>query len=460
MKVVEFYKRLIESFGLTYDEKENCFLTGNSRKVNVDKKVLSLPTPEAMASFNDRKDEIVIYNPVHENVLRRDSKMFSFTQKAISTSLFTDYITLVMHLIELAADVDKHAGLNAAQRNIIACLPPIDEKFKKTMEKIFDKTDPTKSPRAIDLVVQRGDSVTKASRIAKVRWGILESLHKNKDNSVLGVSIRKRDVDILEKIHSLIFDNRPARLTPINDYTQQVITNESVAPSYRVLLEAYHDVKFMFIELYKPFEGIFPPLSSTDLEWESYLDNFKVYRTKVPSFPGNEGEEPVKTSNIDMPADYSSPRSATASTPVATPVTRQPATRAPAAPTPQVDVSSVDAPLTMDMFNTLTEYKNAVAARNRQTNALPVYNTAPQQSYYNQVGMEVTAGRFGGSPYGQPAQPNISYAHVGGGNYGQPPAVQQVQYAQPQSLRRPGGQQFGYQQPQAGFVQRGPTNWR
>lgn len=398
MNAVEFYSRVLESFGLRYAADENVlYATSTSKKkVNLDKKVLILPTEQALKEFNDHPDEVIIYHPSHENVMRRDSKTLDFTHKAIQVSLMLDYINIVQHLILLASDKDKHATLNTAQRDIIAQLPDADETLAKHMENIFDKVSPSKKPKAIDITIQRGDSKSGASRIAKVKWPILAEVLSDAD-TIFGVKIRKKDRNTIKTIHELLFKNKPARLTEVTSSMQQVISNETVAPSYRVLLEIYHDVKFMLLELYAPFIDIFPPLTSMDLSWEPYLGEIKKYRTLIPSFPGNEGEDPVGMAKAELPTDYTSSEATTSRPTTTTPTPTRAAT--PARAPVRVDTTAQDGPLTPDMFNSLTEYYRAVSLRNSQQSNV-AYNRGVATPRYTRTGVE--------------RGPDIDYTIVGG----------------------------------------------
>lgn len=426
MNAVEFYKRLLESLGLTYNEDQNTFHVNSDSKraVTVDKLKIALPTKEALATYNDNVDEIMIYHPSHENVLKRDSKTLSFTHRAIQANLYADYITILSSLIRLSADTDKHAGLNKAQRDIISRISGADDKLYNNLESIFDNLSPHKQPRAIDITIQRGNSTSGASRIGKVKWCLYEAILEA-TNSIMGVKVRKNDIKILKAVHEILFENRPARLIPITETSQQVITNEQIAPSFRVLLELYHDVKYMLICLYKPFEDIFPPISSMDLEWEAYLGDLKNYRNKIPSFPGNEGESPIKAKSVDIPTDYTTPSAI--SKPQTSPVREIAPTPAQTRPIPHVNTAGADDPLTPEMFATLTEYNNAVTARNLTKYGQPQQNVRGAGSYYNNFGVEVQANRYGHQ------QPDIDYSNVGGAGYGAPAYTrgQSQQYVQP-----------------------------
>lgn len=447
MKAVNFYKSLLTSTGLQYDEEHNCFYTQSTRvnqPVKINDLVLSLPTTATTKQYNDIKDKVMVYHPVHENALARNSDTLIFTQKLFRVSLSTDYLTLCENLLRLAADVDMHERLNADQREIISQFIGADEKMLKAFEQIANKTDPNKQHKALDLMLQRGDSSNGASRIAKVKWDLLDELHKSKDH-IYGVKLRKKDVATLEKLHQIIFEFKGHKLVEVSPSMQMVSTSELVAPSFRVLCELYLEVKNMFITLYQLFQDIFTPITSTDTSWEEGLTKLKSFRTLIPAFPGNEGGDPVKGQEI--PTDFTTPKPKTTTTPSPSPApvvqptnpyhaparltTMESAKPAPSAPAPvTVDTSAVNAPLTASEVGSFMDYVNAHRHQPQPYMPTPAY----QPPAYAPRGYQPVA----------PQGPQIDYRAVGGGNYTPPPAPQPYYPNQYNSAPNYAVPQYGY----------------
>lgn len=435
MKAVNFYKSLLTSTGLQYDEENNCFYTQAARvnqPVRIDNLVLSLPTTATTKQYNDIKDKVMVYHPVHENALARNSQTLIFTQRLFRISLSTDYLTICENLLRLAADVDMHERLNADQREIISQFIGADEKMLKAFEQIADKTDPDKKCKALDLMLQRGDSTNGASRIAKVKWDLLDELHKSKDH-IYGVKLRKKDVTTLEKLHQIIFEFKGHKLVEVSPAMQMVSTSELVAPSFRVLCELYLEVKNMFIGIYQLFQDIFTPITSTDTSWEEGLTKLKSFRTLIPAFPGNEGGEPIKGKEI--PTDFTTP-APTLNKSDARLTTMESAKPVAPKPTPApapvaVDTSAVNAPLTPKDVGSFSDYVNAHKYKPQPYTPAPAY----QPPVYNRpMGYQPVA----------PQGPQIDYSAVGGGAYTPPPQPAPYYHNHYNSAPNYGVPQYGY----------------
>ena len=75
MQPIDFYRELLLSTGIKENQDGIGFVTeGSSVPLTVKKKVLVLPTEEIQANYNNSQDDIQVFHPACENVMRKDSE--------------------------------------------------------------------------------------------------------------------------------------------------------------------------------------------------------------------------------------------------------------------------------------------------------------------------------------------------------------------------------------------------
>ena len=295
MQPVDFYRELLLSTGIKENQDGIGFVTeGSSVPLTVKKKVLVLPTEEIQANYNNSQDDIQVFHPACENVMRKDSEVFNFLKKLYRASLFIDLQQVMLDLAEFSADNSKQGKMNKRQRTILSLLSEFDEKTKANLEKVFDKIDINGDTKAIDLTVQRGGEVdgTRYNRVGMVRIPFWQDLEEAKDH-IHGVKIRKKDIEAYNQILNVIFSDTAART---EDHVITVGTNSSTAPSFVALTLAYIKAKEEIIRVHDIFKDKFHDISSSNLEWQEGLNELNVYRGLIPMYPGNEGEPTIAES--------------------------------------------------------------------------------------------------------------------------------------------------------------------
>lgn len=295
MQPVDFYRRLLTSAGLIENQEGLGFLVKDSpTPITVKGKVLVLPTQEVLDNFNQEGAAFQVFHPACENVMRNDSPVFNFTKKLYRASIFVDLQQLMLDLIDISSDTTKQGKFNKAQRQLLSNLTAFDEKTKSNLEAIFDKIDINGDNRAVDFTVIRGGSIegTKFNRVGVARLPFLMEVREAKDN-ILGVKVRKKDIEAYNRILDIIFSDTFA-------LSEQAIcevgTNETTAPSFIALTKAYLRVKNEIVRFHAIFKDKFHSITSDDLGWAEGLDEMAVYRNLIPAFPGNEGDPTIAES--------------------------------------------------------------------------------------------------------------------------------------------------------------------
>lgn len=413
MNAVQFYEGLFASAGFAYNHDQDALFSIDNGNVfvTINKKCLVLPTDNILSSFNKRKEDIIVYHPVHENMSNRDSDTLRYTLSLFRMVAGEHLMLLMREIAALNADPTRHNDLTKKQMDILKKIPDIDEKFSKTLEKIHNVTDAKKKERILNFVLERGTAKTGASRLCHIDISLLENMAENNNESIYGVKLRKVDRQSMLDLFQLFTSRLKSKdLSQDNPFRFTAVTNETTAPSFRVLCEAYGDVMKVINDLYTIFKSKFTPMYPINLDWLAGLDNLKTYRQLIPSFPGNTGEEVLKP-KVPTPMNPIAESAANFNTkPVvnATP-TPPPAPRTPVMtqPAPTVDVSAASRPLTKDDFKSLAEYLNYINTPKQMPVGQPMvpyqnpmngYNYQQpnyqmgyqqQQPMYNQYGMVV-----------------------------------------------------------------------
>lgn len=160
MNVVEFYTSLLASNSLEIKEGGRIILTPNSQvPLTVNKKTLVLPTEEVLAIYNDNRDQMQVFHPVSENILRRDSPVFNFLKRLYRNTVSIDFERLTRDLIAFATDSTLSTKANKKQRAFLTGFKDLDEKTLENYEAIIKRVDPQGEHKLIDFTVQRGGTI-------------------------------------------------------------------------------------------------------------------------------------------------------------------------------------------------------------------------------------------------------------------------------------------------------------
>lgn len=286
MTIQEFYKGILESLGLTFDEKGGCYLEivpGQQEPFYVSNKHLVIPTQEVLRVPN--WDTQIAFHPLSENIARKNSVVFNSLQQLANLSCNVDIGTLMETMVSICADKDKHKTMNHRQTAFLQLFPDADETSVKNFAKIEAKNGGENA--YVKLITTRDGKLNDQQypRVTKVKFPFYEEILKQskekvKEFHLFGVKVRKKDFWGFKALFEYIIQNAA---TPDEHYSFG--SRSHTAPSFHSLMSAVNNVKkdtrkvFLLLKMDVP-----------EIKWGDQLENLQQYKGHIPPLDGNEGE--------------------------------------------------------------------------------------------------------------------------------------------------------------------------
>lgn len=286
MDIVEFYKGILNTVGLSTDEKGGTYMEsipGQLEPYYIDGKHLVLPTQDVLR--NPSWDTQIAFHPLSENIARKNSVVFNNLQRLMNIACNVDIGTLMLHMVRLCADHDKQKTLNHRQTAFLQLFPDADEISVKNFDKIEGKN--TGENSYVKLITTRDGKLDGQTypRVTKVSFPFYEecleqSKAKQKEYHLFGIKIRKKDLFGYKALFEYIIKNCG---NPDGCYSYG--SRSQIAPSFHALMTASHRVKSDTRKVFSLLK-----LDVPEIHWGDQLDNLKQYKGLIPPLNGNEGE--------------------------------------------------------------------------------------------------------------------------------------------------------------------------
>lgn len=227
MKLLDFYKKVIESVGLTYDDDGyiKAILSNNeSSLVMVDGKPLVLPLRnqiESMYSIEEGKTVIIksIFNPLKEDIVSGENSSLHKLRNMISRLLSHRIASVGNYLLAIAIDKDLQTKapidinlfigtLNEARQHNVKAV--VDDETVNKFTHLFGKTleELPISKGFVSMFPRKGGVIggNKFNRVTTAKFNIyheLKSMTKD-DRELHGVKLRNKDKIVFEKLFKFI----------------------------------------------------------------------------------------------------------------------------------------------------------------------------------------------------------------------------------------------------------------
>lgn len=295
MSVVDkLYRPFLESAGLVINEEGHVRYPVDDTQtvaVAVDSLPLVLPTPDRLRGASGLQG-VVAFHPLSENIIRGESPVLRKLRTAVVSRLTNTALMLVLHMLEIAADVDYQTKLKASEAEFLRCVPNGDEKLLNAFAKVADSVSPEGDNRFMRLFFKRGGvwKGEKHSRVAVVSFPLIEALQED-SKSLFGVKLRVADKTQLQALMEFIL---PGSLSPEDHYSYG--SSSKCAPYFDALVGSYlaiaHALNKHVKKLKKHLENYEDLL--IDTSWEAAVKDLDTLALEIPPLPGNEGEAGIE----------------------------------------------------------------------------------------------------------------------------------------------------------------------
>lgn len=260
-KLLDFYRRILESVGFKYNDNGTIYrVLSNDKEVPamVDGKPLVLPTKNHLDTLIelDEKNQPcinkVLFNPLNEDMIKGDSHSLTKLKECITGILNHSIFTSCMLLMHVGKDKDLQDEATILVTEYLSSLSEIDRgaNVKRLIddetinhwEKIYDKMleDGFKTHNIINIFIKKrgrdskGEMSNRLTTINSSLLGDLETLKEEKSPVYLDVKLRTKDVKVYITTLNFLLDN-----LDIKTNTLSIGSCDNLAPAFVSLFSTY-----------------------------------------------------------------------------------------------------------------------------------------------------------------------------------------------------------------------------
>lgn len=291
MKMLDFYKSILSAGSLTStsDGLISAEIDSAVAPFTVGGKRLVLPTAAHQA--NPNKDNLTLFHPLSENILRGESEVMSRFRSAINLRLNYAMGSLLTELLVLSTSPGSHHKLKPDQFELIAVFKDADEKTLSALQSLLRAMPQGNIDKSfVHIFMKKGAIIHGSSyrRGAIVSFPLYEELCKN-ESGAFGVKLRKKDHASLKAILEYIFP----KLNEKDSYSRG--SHSDTAPTLDALLLAVLGLASHINALVDDYGDVLEDIKTLryDDEWVTALDNLAQFTNELRLLPmqaGNEGQ--------------------------------------------------------------------------------------------------------------------------------------------------------------------------
>lgn len=308
-KIIEFYRSLLNSVGITEDENgilQYRFLSIATPKPvmildkNAEPKVdrpLAMPTKEILSRMSE--EGLIGFNPLCESTIRGESEVFRRLKDHVTTRIGITLWQLVKLVINLSLKPDEVAKLNSNQMELLSRAlgsEQPNEKFLTKFEKVW--LGSLKSDTKIVTIYIKRDAKQVGvpepyTRAAIVNFPLARELEKA-PTTLCGQTVAKYEVRLLSNILNAVLPG----ITEDDQYSY--FGNPINVPNLTALLNAWYLIACKMNEFSKAFEDyLLDPQDIIDVKWFSDMQQLPRWNGVIPTLEGNVGDGEDITERVE-----------------------------------------------------------------------------------------------------------------------------------------------------------------
>lgn len=304
MKIFDFYKSVLSAGNLVVDEKGRVAaqFDGQSQPCMISGKQMVLPTREFMDQ--EDKSDIVIFNPLHENLLSGESPVMLKFRQAINVRTNYAILNLISQLVLLGVSPSMHSKLRPDQLDFIRLFKDADAKTLEvwtSLRKAMPLGNMDKSFVRL-YIKSKADIGGKVHRRgAIVTFPFFEELVqviKKGEKVVWGVRIdRKKDLAFFKALLENMFPG----IGEAGSYSRGSVSD--LAPTLDALLRGVMSLVEGVNGLVMDYGDVVEDIKelAIDSAWAEALDNFERFSSELRMIPAQAGNATVAKKEEQKP---------------------------------------------------------------------------------------------------------------------------------------------------------------
>lgn len=290
MMITDVYKHILESLGCKIEDSLVSIKDSNEqwRPFTLEGKRFAIPTRDILQMANWK--ELVAFHPLSESVTEGESVVLKRFRRLVINSLTENMATLLIEIIRIANDKERHSTLSPQLTGLLAEIPDVDEKTGQAFEAIMKAVN-LEDKKLINIYLKRKADIGGKSwrRGAIVTFPFMDDVLDDSQKTVLGVTVRKKDKAVMKALMNWILPG----------FEQGAFSRGSdsdIAPYFDALIRSYLEVqRFLNAAVWKFREHlVLADEMNIDISWEDDIGDLRQYVGQVPTLAGNTGTKPVE----------------------------------------------------------------------------------------------------------------------------------------------------------------------
>lgn len=253
--IINFYKKVLESIGLTYSKDGYIYAGKGDKKVLmlVDNKSLVLPTKEQLASVMEKNEDgdLVVtkipFNPLNEDVVKGDSASLKKTKYIVQTKLSHSVAAAGALLLLLASDKKLQSKTSTkidmffklvnsvkTQHNSTRGFQVVDDKMIESWGKLYKEL--FNSDGLIKIALIKGGKLNgvKHNRVGSLMCPLYDALKEaTPETPVYGIKLRRKEIELFTKLIEFLIKGIE------DEGVINIVSDDRKSPAFIALMKLY-----------------------------------------------------------------------------------------------------------------------------------------------------------------------------------------------------------------------------
>lgn len=300
MKMLDFYKAILETASLTSDEvgRVSVKIDDQEAPLTIKGQRLVLPTREYMRQ--EDKSGIIMFHPLQEVITQGESEVMARYRTCINTWLNYVVGNLMSHLIKLAASPGLHARLRPDQLDVLRIFKDADEKLFTNFSQLVKAMPAGSTDKCFVNIflkpkARNGDVIHRRGAI--VNFPLHAELVAN-ETKPFGVSLRKKDGPAIRALIEYVFPDG------ITTGGYNAFSTSDTVPTLEVMLNCIEKLAECVNAQISDFQEVIPELKDLEIVcgWEEAAKDLSQFDGEVRMTPMQKGNEGAAETSQPAPA--------------------------------------------------------------------------------------------------------------------------------------------------------------
>lgn len=292
MDIYDFYRSVLQCANVEVEVGTDllllCTPDGAGTPLTIEKKPVALPTK---ARLKAAEDNVVLFHPVSESLIRKESPVLRQLRKLLITRLNDVALTVIEALVLYAADTANHKKASPDQRDFLSLVPDLKVSTQDKILKVLDQVDGKLNTRIVSQLLRSGDRLDgeEYKRVSHITFPLLNTFDQNA-KTWGGVKFSLTDLRTIRALLEYVLPNWESK----GSYSTG--THEMAAPGFHGMMKGLLPVYEQLNRVISIFD--LDDSNLFDVTYGEGLGSIAKYRARIPVQPGNTGD-PLDTDPED-----------------------------------------------------------------------------------------------------------------------------------------------------------------